>query len=177
MFAMGISMILVKDVFALILGSKYREAAYIMPYLIFSPVMYTISETTVGGINYLKKSKYHVLIASVACIINLSGNTILVPLIGGKGAAISTGFSYIVFFLMRTIIAEKFYKVGFGIKKVMIITVLTSMYALYNTFVRFNFIAIAGALICYIVLFILYKEEANWLLKYGKNNLCKMIKP
>lgn len=47
---LGISLILCKDIFAILLGEKYREAAYILPFLIFNPMMYTISETTVCGI-------------------------------------------------------------------------------------------------------------------------------
>ena len=35
MFFMGFSLILVKDLFSILLGSKYREAAYILPFLIF----------------------------------------------------------------------------------------------------------------------------------------------
>lgn len=49
MFCVGFSLILFKDVFAVLLGSKYREAAYILPFLIFNPIMYTVSETTVNG--------------------------------------------------------------------------------------------------------------------------------
>ena len=49
MFAIGFSLIAVKDVFALLLGSDYREAAYFLAFLIFNPSMLTISETTVIG--------------------------------------------------------------------------------------------------------------------------------
>ncbi|MBQ0058599.1 MAG: oligosaccharide flippase family protein, partial [Lachnospiraceae bacterium] len=91
MFAMGICLILGKDIFALLLGSKYREAAYILPFLIFHPIMYTISETTVSGIVFMKKSKMQVVIGAISCAVNMTGNAILVPMIGGKGAAISTG--------------------------------------------------------------------------------------
>jgi O-antigen/teichoic acid export membrane protein len=38
MFFLGVSLILCKDVFALLLGEKYREAAYILPFLIFHPI-------------------------------------------------------------------------------------------------------------------------------------------
>ena len=56
MFFIGLTLILFKDVFALLLGEKYREAAYILPFLIFNPIMYTISETTVNGLVCRRKS-------------------------------------------------------------------------------------------------------------------------
>ena len=56
MFLLGILLILVKDIFAVLLGEKYREASYILPFLIFNPIMYTISETTVAGLVFKKKS-------------------------------------------------------------------------------------------------------------------------
>ena len=96
MFIMGISLILVKDVFSLLLGEKYRLAGSIMPFLIFNPIMYTISETTCAGIGISKKSYLNIIVASGACITNFIGNTILVPILGCKGAAISTGISYFV---------------------------------------------------------------------------------
>ena len=65
MFFLGVSLILCKDVFALLLGEKYRAATYILPFLIFHPIMYTISETTVTGINFMKKSNMTVIIAGI----------------------------------------------------------------------------------------------------------------
>lgn len=55
MFFIGFSLILTKNVFAIILGEKYREAGYILPFLIFNPIMYTISETTCSGIGVSKR--------------------------------------------------------------------------------------------------------------------------
>lgn len=57
MYFLGVSLILCKDVFSILLGAKYREAAYILPFLIFNPIMYTISETTVNGLVFMKKVK------------------------------------------------------------------------------------------------------------------------
>ncbi len=158
MFFLGISLILVKDIFAIILGKSYREAAYILPFLVFNPIMYTISETTVCGIMFKQKNKYQVLISIIACLCNLIGNSLLVPALGCKGAAISTGISYIVFFAMRTIISNKLYPVDFKLTNMSVITVLTLGYALYNTFYKFNVVSILLYLVCFFVLFLLYRE-------------------
>ncbi|MEM5663752.1 oligosaccharide flippase family protein [Bacillus toyonensis] len=55
MFIVGIGTLMFKDIIIYLLGSNYREAANIMPFLVFLPVMYTISETSVIGINFFKK--------------------------------------------------------------------------------------------------------------------------
>lgn len=158
MFAFGISLILIKDIFALLLGVKYREAAFILPFLIFNPIMYTISESTCMGIGFLKKTKMNIVIAVTACTVNIVGNILLVPFLAGRGAAISTGLSYIVFWAMRTIISNYYYYVDFGIKKFLIITLSTVVYALYSTFYSINLILIIGYFICMGILIALYHQ-------------------
>ena len=47
MLMFGAGMIMCKDLFVILLGEEYRSAAQIFPFLMFEPIMYTISETTV----------------------------------------------------------------------------------------------------------------------------------
>lgn len=172
MFFIGLSLILVKDVFAILLGTKYREAAYILPFLIFNPIMYTISETTCGGMVFKKKSKMQVVVAVGACVTNIIGNTILVPILGCKGAAISTGVSYIVFFTLRTLIANKYYYTDFKLPKLYTITALTCIYAYYNTFYKLSIWSIVGYIVCVSVLFLLYRDTVS----FGMQYVAKLIK-
>lgn len=169
MFFIGISLILVKDVFAILLGSKYREAAYILPFLIFNPIMYTISESTVNGLVFMKKSKMQVVVAVGACVMNIIGNTLLVPELGCKGAAISTGISYIVFFTLRTVLSNRYFPVNFKLNKFYFLTFCTGCYAFYNTFVFFNAGSVIGYLICLVVLVVLYYDTIKWGLQYLYN--------
>lgn len=173
----GISLILFKDLFAVLLGSKYREAAYILPFLIFDPIMYTVSETTVGGLVFMKRSELQVFTALGACIINIIGNIILVPMLGCRGAAISTGLSYIVFFTLRTVLANHCYPIDFGLPRFYLMTLILSGCAAYNTFVRFNLFSVAVALICYAALFFLYRDTIaeckNYALSAVRNFLNK----
>ena len=158
MFFIGISLILCKDVFAILLGEKYREAAYILHFLIFNPIMYTISETTVIGLVFMKKSKLQVIVASGVCLVNIIGNTILVPEYGGKGAAISTGISYIIFFTLRTIMSNHYYYVDYKLKNFYILTFIVMLYAFYNTFTKFNIGTIIGYVLCLLLLLTLYRD-------------------
>lgn len=180
MFFIGISLILCKDVFAILLGEKYRLAAYILPFLIFNPIMYTISETTVSGLVFMKKSKLQVLVAVVACSVNIVGNIILVPKLGCQGAAISTGLSYIVFLTMRTHLSNRYFYVDFHLKRFYLLTSVVVVYALYNTFVQFNVFSIIGYIICLGVLILLYKETVIWgvqyLVKFLRSSRSKFIR-
>lgn len=167
MFFLGISLILVKEIFAILLGSKYREAAYILPFLIFNPIMYTISETTVAGLVFKKKSNLQVLVAVGACVTNIIGNSILVPQIGCQGAAISTGISYIVFYLLRTLLGMRYYYVDFKVTRFCMLTMIVSFYAFYNTFNPFSIFSILGYFICLIAIIFLYRKTVIWMLQYG----------
>jgi O-antigen/teichoic acid export membrane protein len=132
MFFIAVLSIAGKDVIIFFLGREYAAAANIMPFMVYMPMMYTISETTVIGINFYKKPKWHILIAGVSCLVNIVGNSLLVPNYGAIGAAISTAFAYVVFFAMRTQISLKYYKVNYGLKKIYFMILLVSSYAMYS---------------------------------------------
>ncbi len=160
-----------KDIIVLLLGSKFKEASNIMPFLVFMPIMYTVSETTVIGINFFKKNNWHILISSVSCIVNIIGNWILVPKLGAKGAAISTAFAYIVFFTMRTQISLKYYKVDYGLKKLYSMLAIIFIYAIYATFKANLLLNIVAGLMVLVLMIIIYLKD----LKAIYNDLVKDI--
>lgn len=176
MFAFGLTLILCKDIFGLLLGAKYREAAYIVPFLAIEPIMLTISETTVTGIVVKNKSYMNIIVAGVSCITNLIGNTVLIPLIGPKGAAVSTGISYIVFFIMRTVIGGRYYRVDYNLFKFTIVTSLLVGFAAINAFSKFGIWTIVGYFICMGCLFGLYKSSVKSLWKTVYGILLKTLK-
>lgn len=176
MFFFGLSLVLIKDVFAILLGSRYREAAFILPFLIFNPIMYTISETTVCGLVFKEKSKMQVLVALGACITNIIGNVILVPKLGCKGAAISTGISYIVFFMLRTLLSNRYYKINFETQKIYFITFCSCLFAFYNTFHTFDLISLIGYLVCITFIIILYRKTIDTIFNYSISFIKRKIK-
>ena len=68
MLILAIGLIAAKDLLIIILGKEYNGAQFVFPFLVFMPIMYTISETTVLGINFKKKTKYHIYIAVASAI-------------------------------------------------------------------------------------------------------------
>ena len=134
MFLVAVILLMGKDLLIMILGPKYALASDIMPMLTLMPIMYTISETTVLGINFYKKTKYHLYISISVVILNVIGNLILVPKLGAKGAAISTGIVYIVFFTLRTYFSLKFIKFNFNLKRFYLIVFMLVIFAIYLSF-------------------------------------------
>ncbi|WP_430790453.1 lipopolysaccharide biosynthesis protein [Virgibacillus flavescens] len=129
MFFIAIVTIMFKDLIIMMLGADFSGAGDILPFLVFIPLLYTISETTVIGINFYKKPKWHIAIAAIACIVNIFGNWLLVPPYGGAGAAIATAGSYIVFLALRTGISQLYYKVNYRLVKMYVMISLVTVYA------------------------------------------------
>lgn len=158
MILIAIGLIATKDIAGLILGAEFREAVYVIPFLVFMPIMYTISETTVLGINFKKKTKYHLYIAIFSAISNIIGNVILVPRMGATGAAISTGLSYIVFFIARTYYAGKLYKIELKLGRFW--TSIIAVYALatYSSLYKFNIVILALTILATVISLVMYRN-------------------
>ena len=107
MTALCLLILLLKDLVALVLGQSFRDSIFIFPFLLLPPVMYMLSETTVLGISFSRRTSFNILVAAVSGGINILLNVLFIPLWGGRGAAIATGLSYLVFFWMRTLISRK----------------------------------------------------------------------
>lgn len=170
MFLLATITILFKDIIVMLLGSDFKEAAIIMPFLIFMPMMYTLSETTVIGINFYKKTKWHILISALVCITNIIGNFILVPHYGAAGASISTGLSFILFFIMRTHLSLKYYFVDYGLKRVYFLIGCLSVYALQNMIWPNHSITYLTGVFLIILILILYRTEVKGFLKVVVKN-------
>lgn len=158
MFFIGISLILCRDLFVLLLGEDYRGSAVMIPFLCLSPIMLTISETTVVGITFSKKSYLQIIVSAIACATNIMGNTLLVPIMGGVGAAISTGLSYIVFFSMRTFLSNRYFPMKWGVGKFFIIVLLFLVYAWYNTFRNFGMVTVLGYVVILVIIVCNYRD-------------------
>ena len=135
--------LLFKNIIVLILSKNYLEAKYIAPFLLFFPIMYTMSETTTLGIPFSKKTYYNTVISTISLIINLILNTLLIPKYGAIGAAIATAISYIAFFWARTLISRKLWY-NFKLKKFYLYTILLFLVSLLNIIIRSKYILVVN---------------------------------
>lgn len=98
---------LCKNLVGWVLGHGFLEAIDIFPFLALYPIMHLMSETTTVGIAFSKKTSWNIVVSAVSGGANLLLNFLLIPILGGKGAAIATGLSYLIFFWARTLISRK----------------------------------------------------------------------
>lgn len=144
-------LILFKDIIIKILGSGYYKAAPIIPFLLFYPLMYTISETTTLGIGFSRKTGYNVVVSGISALVNYIGNYMLVPKYGAVGASISTGISYIVFFWLRTLISRKLwynFKVGFYFVLILLLLGMAFTDVIFDKFIFDLIFTLAVIFIC-----------------------------
>lgn len=166
MLLLAIVVLVSKNLIILLLGENYYLASMIMPCLVFMPIMYSISETTVLGINFSKKTKYHVIISVIVSVFNILGNLILVPKFGAKGAAISTGIAYILFFSLRTYFAKKLIDYNFKLQRLYCISILIFIYSLYLSFYNEILLNIIFGILLLVLLCILYFSEIKIIYSY-----------
>lgn len=102
-------LVLGKDWLVLLLGPNFHDAADIYPWLLFCPYFRTLSEVVFAGIVKSKKTVWNVFFSLCAVGANCLGCFLLIPYLGGKGAAISVGISFGVFFIARLLIAFRYY--------------------------------------------------------------------
>lgn len=169
MFAFGATVVLFKDPIVLLLGERYREAAFILPFLCFYPIMYTVSESSSCGINLMKKSGYNIVVASVSCVVNFVGCILLVPLFGARGAALSVAISYVAFWLTRTLISERLFCIGARIGGTLMLIALMAVFCAYNTCNTFDIASLILYLSLMSALFLLYRDSVKDIMAVIKN--------
>ena len=120
-----LGILLCKNLVGWFLGEDFMRAIAVFPFLILSPLFYTISETTVLGISFQRKTGYNIIISLTSGAANLVLNYFLLPIWGGVGAAIATGVSSIVFFGMRTWLSRRlWYRFPVGLFAVLICVIV-----------------------------------------------------
>ncbi|EJQ16997.1 hypothetical protein IE3_00315 [Bacillus cereus BAG3X2-1] len=154
MFVMALlfmGILLTKDLLITILSPEYSQAAIIVPFLLFFPIMNTVSSTTTLGIQFSRKTHYNIWISIIAAISNIILNFILVPNLGAIGASISTGISYIIFFWIRTLISRNlWYK--FDLKYYFITILILLIGAIVNVYVKGFLVYIINIILIFIIL-------------------------
>ena len=166
MCAMCFGVLLCKDLVALILGTNFARAVYIFPFIMLYPIMYTMSETTAVGISFARKTGYNILISSISAGTNIILNYLLIPDLGGVGAAIATGVSYIVFFWGRTLVSrKKWYR--FTIQKYLLYTAVILLNCGLHTFMTgwVPYVVSAGSLLLVVAVNLKIAKNAYALLK------------
>ena len=132
---MGI--LLVKNFLPVLLSSKYESTKFILPFLLFYPVMSMMVSTTVSGIDFARKTKYTLYFSIAVTVLNFILNLIFVPILGAAGAAIATGLSHVFYFWIRTLYSRKLW-FDFEISYLIKTTILLTFAAIINSLAFIN---------------------------------------
>jgi O-antigen/teichoic acid export membrane protein len=133
-----------------------------MPFLVFIPVMYSLSEITGGGINFKNKTHWHFYISLIVLILNGIGVYLLVPKYGARGAAFSTAIAYIALFYLRTVVSNFYFKQNLDMKQTSLSILLLLLVAYVNTFFSISLKLTFVNLLALIVISIIYFKDIRF---------------
>ncbi len=165
-----------RGVIILILGSKYRGADHIIPFLSLMPVLSILFEMTGQGIKFKKKPVYFNYASIAAIITNLVGNLLLVPRYKGIGAAAATAVTYIVYFVIGTYLSEKCYKVKYDYRHFVAGTLMYCAYAVYATITYNEWMNVAIGVILMVVHTLINKRAAAALWHLAADTIKNILK-
>ena len=94
----------------------YWESANIVAILSFSFFFSMLKDSSLIGLQIVKRTKIAGLLIAVSSLINLGLNILLIPWISIYGAAIATLFSQLIFFIMIYTSAQKYYRIPYELK-------------------------------------------------------------
>jgi polysaccharide biosynthesis family protein len=93
-----------------ILPGKYASVQFILLSCMMFPLFYTLTEVTGIGLNVVKKTWLITAINIAAFLLNFSLLHWLVPLLGARGAAMSTATAFWVFMLIKTELSSRMWQ-------------------------------------------------------------------
>ncbi|MGQ9856724.1 MAG: lipopolysaccharide biosynthesis protein [Fervidobacterium sp.] len=175
-FSLSFLILCFKDVVFLLFAKSYRSAASISPFLLLTPIMMTLSVTVARGIDFAKKTYWFVISNSAAALFNFVGNAMLIPIYGAKGAAISTGLSMIIVFIIESTVSTKLYPVDYELWKIYILTGVYIFTALVNTFTLNVFAGVLASFFGAFITIILYIHEFKKLYSEGKRFISELTR-
>ena len=158
-FSIGFLVLTFKDVIFLLLAKTYRPSASISPFLLLSPIMTMISIVIARGIDFSKKTYWFIVSDGCAAVFNLIGNLLLIPSYGAKGAALSTGLSFVIVFAIESTVSKRLYPAQYNLVKIYIVTALFCISAMFHTLSTFHLFPSIFSSAMLIVTLYLYKSE------------------
>lgn len=155
---LGVSIsIFSKEIITIMTNSDYLEAYKMVPFLIYSQIIYGVAFVVGAGMSIAKKSKISMKISWLAASINIGLNILFIPTVGAKAAAITTMVSFFVVAILNYIYSQKCYRINYDFKKAISVFIVTFTLAIIS--INFNFgTKIIMLVISYILICIVYKK-------------------
>ncbi|MEN3042704.1 MAG: oligosaccharide flippase family protein [Fervidobacterium sp.] len=158
-----------KDLIFLLFAKQYRNAASISPFLLTYPAIMSMAVIVARGIDFKNKTYWFIVSDTFGAVSNVILNILLIPVLGARGAAIASGVSYFLIFLVEFIVSQKLFYVLYDKLKVFFGIVLLYLSAIINTFFSKSLLLFCLNVFIISVLLMIYKTEALYILKNFKN--------
>ena len=94
---------------------SYQSAAFIIPIIALSTMFFGVYNIFTTGISVKRKTWFAVVFTTVAALVNVGLNLILIPQYGAIGAALSTLFAYAILALIAYIVNQRIYPIPYEI--------------------------------------------------------------
>ena len=135
-FSLTISFLVLifKDIVLLLFGMSYREATYVLAFVLFIPLFSLLTQITGRGIQFKKKTYWSFIAMIISLIINVIGCYFFIPLFGARGAAISIGIASLANFIIQSIISIYLYHINYHFEKLIISLFILNSVFFFNTF-------------------------------------------
>lgn len=117
--AYGLSLVSTALLFILF-PPAYHSAAPVVPIVAMSIMFYGVFNVFTIGISIQRKTWYAVVFTTLAALVNVGANIILIPLYGSMGAAASTLIAYALLAIVTYVLNQRIYPIPFEIGKFMI---------------------------------------------------------
>lgn len=148
-----IMFVIFKDQLILILGSDYREAKELMPFLSLFPVLYILAEVSSIGIMLKKRTKIYFLVNFITLISAIILNLLLIPKFGSVGASVSVSLVYLIYFFFRSYFSNSLLPMNIIDRKFIVKILFVYMYLLTDLLVDINiFILVCLGISVYVVI-------------------------
>lgn len=98
---------LLSPLLTLFLPPAYHEVIYLLPACMLFPVFYTLSETTVVGMNVARKTGYSIIVTLLPLALNLLLCYLLIPKYLAGGAAVAVSSAFLMYLLLRTEVSKR----------------------------------------------------------------------
>ena len=121
-----------------IIGPLYWSGVDIVPVILFAYLFNGLYVVFTAGVYIKEKSIYVPLITGLGAIINIIVNFLLIPLMGMMGAAFATLASYFVMASGLYFVTQKFYKIRYEQKKIVLIFSFILLFGSIYYFLYYN---------------------------------------
>ena len=93
----------------------YRESVSIIPIIVVSTVFFSLYTIFTTGQSIKRKTWYNSILTTLAALVNVGFNLVLIPLYGAMGSALSTLLAYMLLALITYVINQRLYPIPYEV--------------------------------------------------------------